>query len=746
MGLNVSYKKRVIILTNDNKNNNQAVKNKDNRENRNKKPNENKAFNSKPQDKPKSSGNRPFGNKPQDGNRAKSGNRPFGSQPRPNQGQGNRPFNKDGFKRPKKDNVIELEQDETIVKNEHRRANNKQIDKNKLEKSYEDDKEREIKEKHKPGKKNKNDDTKNKKVENTILIYKAGMTVAEVAQALNITNAQIVMKLMNLGIMANQNQAIDRETIELIAMDFGYEVQDEVITDLERFDEFKIEDKPEDLSARPPVVTIMGHVDHGKTTLLDTIRSSRVAVKEAGGITQHIGAYQVDHNGFKITFIDTPGHAAFTQMRARGAQVTDIVILVVAADDGVMPQTEEAINHAKAAGCPIIVAVNKIDKPQAQPDRVMTELSNLGLTPEEWGGDTIYVKISALKGLGVDTLLEMIQLVAEMKELKANAKRKALGTVLEAQLDKGKGALATFLVQNGTLCVGDVVVCGNTYGKIRTMEDDRNIRYKTASPSMAVAVTGLNNVPEAGDKFMVVENERIARTVSEARTKKASDLSNIKKHASLEELFAQENKDKNKELNIVIKGDVQGSVEALKASIEKIAVEDLKVNVIRATVGAITDTDVSLAEASNAIIIGFNVRPTSEVRALAKEKGVEVRLYNIIYQVLDDIKAALTGMLAPVYQEVVVGECVVRSTFKISKIGTIAGCYVTDGVVERNAKVRVLREGIVVFEGKLASLRRFKDDVKEVKQGFECGLSIENFNDIKEDDVIEVSVDKEVER
>jgi translation initiation factor IF-2 len=433
-------------------------------------------------------------------------------------------------------------------------------------------------------------------------------------------------------------------------------------------------------------------------------------------------------------------------MRARGAQITDIVVLVVAADDGVMPQTEEAIAHAKAAKCPIIVAVNKMDKPTANPDRVMQELANFDLLAEAWGGDTIFVPISALKGQGVDQLLEMIQLVAEMKDLKANPNRLAIGTVIEAQLDKGRGPVATLLVQNGTLKVGDVVAVGNTWGRIRTMEDDRHSRYQEAKPSTAVMVTGLTEVPMAGDKFMVFADERLARETAEARAQKAKvEENSAKKATSLEEMFKDADSSK-KELNLIIKGDVQGSVEALKASIEKIAVEDLKVNVIRATVGAITDTDVSLAEASNAIIIGFNVRPTSEVRALAKEKGVEVRLYNIIYQVLDDIKAALTGMLAPVYQEVVVGECVVRSTFKISKIGTIAGCYVTDGVVERNAKVRVLREGIVVFEGKLASLRRFKDDVKEVKQGFECGLSIENFNDIKEDDVIEVSVDKEVER
>ncbi len=596
-----------------------------------------------------------------------------------------------------------------------------------------------------PNQKGKKKDNQNRQT--GVLTYKEGMTVADVAVELGKTNAQIIMKLMQLGIMANQNQTIDRETIELVAMDFGFEVKDEVVTDLTRFDEFVIEDDEDNLVSRPPVVTIMGHVDHGKTTLLDTIRNSRVVKNEAGGITQHIGAYQVNHKGFVITFVDTPGHAAFTQMRARGAQITDIVILVVAADDGVMPQTEEAIAHAKAAGCPIIVAVNKMDKPTANPDRVMQELANHDLLAEAWGGDTIFVPISALKGMGVDNLLEMIQLVAEMKELKANPNRQAIGTVIEAQLDKGKGPVATFLVQNGTLKVGDIVVCGNTYGRVRTMEDDRHTRYNSAVPSTAVAVTGLNEVPQAGDKFMVFSDERLARDTAEARANKAKNLdAQAKKSTTLEDLFNQASVDKSKELNLIIKGDVQGSVEALKASLEKINVEDLKVNVIRATVGAITDTDVSLADASNAIIIGFNVRPMAPVRNEAATKGVEIRLYSIIYKVLEDIEAALKGMLAPVFEEVVTGQAEVRNLFKLSKVGTIAGCYVTDGVIERNSLVRILRNGIVVFEGKMASLKRFKDDVKEVKYGYECGITIENFNDIKEGDVIEASVLKEMPR
>ena len=593
-----------------------------------------------------------------------------------------------------------------------------------------------------PAKKN---NKKEQVKENTVLTYKEGMTVAEVAQGMNKTNAQIVMKLMQLGIMANQNQTVDRETIELVAMEFGFELKDEVVTDVTRFDEFTIEDDEDCLVNRPPVVTIMGHVDHGKTTLLDTIRSSRVVKGEAGGITQHIGAYQVNHNGFVITFIDTPGHAAFTEMRARGAKITDIVILVVAADDGVMPQTEEAIAHAKAAGCPIIVAVNKIDKPTANPDRVMEELSHYGLLAEAWGGDTIFVKISALKGKGVDELLEMVQLVSEMENFRANPNRQAIGTVIEAQLDKGKGPVATFLVQNGTLKVGDVVVCGDTYGRIRVMEDDRHVRFQQCAPSTAVAVTGLNNVPLAGDKFMVFSDERLARETAEARANKTKLAENEgKKAMTLEEMF--NGHDAAKELNLIIKGDVQGSVEALKASLEKINVEDLKVNIIRATVGAITDTDVSLAEASQAIIIGFNVRPMAPVRNEAQVKGVEIRLYNIIYKVLEDIEAALKGMLAPVFEEVVTGQAEVRSLFKLSKVGTIAGCYVTDGVIERNSLVRILRNGVVVFEGKMASLKRFKDDAKEVKQGYECGITIENFNDIKEGDVFEASVMKEIPR
>lgn len=577
-----------------------------------------------------------------------------------------------------------------------------------------------------------------------VLVYKEGMTVADMATGLGKTIAQVVMKLMQLGIMANQNQSVDRETVELVALDFGYELKDEVVTDATRFDEFTIEDKEDALMKRPPVVTIMGHVDHGKTTLLDYIRNSRVAAGEAGGITQHIGAYQVERKGEKITFIDTPGHAAFTEMRARGAQVTDIVVLVVAADDGVMPQTEEAISHAKAAKCPIIVAVNKCDKPSANPDRVMEELTHYDIIPEAWGGSTPFVQISALKGMGVDDLLDVIQLTAEMMDLKANPSRLATGSVIEAELDKGRGPVATFLVQNGSLRVGDYVVCGDTYGRVRTMEDDRHIKYNESLPSMAVVVTGLDDVPFAGDKFMALSSEKEAREISEQRISRTKDKLNAASKKTLEELFRS--KDDAKELNLIVKADLQGSAEALKQSLEKIKVDDFKVNVIRCSVGAITDTDIILASASNAIVLGFNVRPTAAVRQTAAEKGVEIRLYSIIYKLLEDIEAALKGMLEPEYEEVVIGQAEVRNTFKISKVGTVAGCYVTDGVIQSNSLVRIIRDGIVVYEGKMASLKRFKDDAKEVKYGYECGITIENFNDIKEGDIIEASVMKEIER
>ncbi len=578
-----------------------------------------------------------------------------------------------------------------------------------------------------------------------ILIYKPDMMVSDVAEGLHMSNAAVIKKLMGLGMMASVNQIIDRDTIELIALEEGFEVQDEVITDVTRFDEMEITDDPKDLVKRPPIVTVMGHVDHGKTTLLDTIRLSRVVEGEAGGITQHIGAYQVEKNGEPITFIDTPGHAAFTEMRARGAKVTDIVILVVAADDGVMPQTIEAIDHAKAADVPIVVAVNKIDKVGANPERVMTELSERGLVPEAWGGDTPFVNVSALQGKGIDELLEVIQLISEINEFKANPNRLAKGTVIESSLDKGRGSVATFIVETGTLHVGDYIVVGNTYGKIRTMEDDLKKRYKEAGPSQPIEVTGLNEVPQAGDIFLAFEDEKVTRNIAAERQSKVKIKElNAKKKRTLDSLFG-ELEASEKELNIIIKADVHGSIEALKGLLEKIDIDGFHVNVVRGSVGAISESDVSLASASDAIIIGFNVRPTASVKRVADTEGVEIRLYNIIYRIQEDIEAALKGMLEPEFEEQVTGQAEVRDIFKISKIGTIAGCYVTDGFIKRDALVRVLRDGVVVYEGKLASLKRFKDDTKEVRQGYECGLSIENFNDIKVGDVIEASVLQEIE-
>ncbi len=574
-----------------------------------------------------------------------------------------------------------------------------------------------------------------KKQDEKIIYYTEGMTVAKVADALGRGIGEIVKKLVMLGYFANASDVLERDVVELIVEDCGYELKNEINSDITKFEEMDIEDDPKDLVERPAIVTIMGHVDHGKTTLLDTIRHSRVTAGEAGGITQHIGAYQVKKNGKLITFIDTPGHAAFTEMRARGANITDIVILVVAADDGVMPQTKEAIEHSKAAGVPIIVAVNKMDKPTANPDRVKQELAQYDLLAEDWGGKTIFVPISALKGDGVDELLEMVTLVAEMNEYKANPNRLAIGTVLEAKLDKGKGVVATLLVKNGSLKVGDPIVVGNTWGKIRSMTDETKSIVKVASPSKAVEVSGLVDVPNAGDRFMVFSDEKTARLICEERINRKANEELAKNTVSLASLF---NNDDSKELNLLIKGDVQGSLEALQGSLSKLDVEGVKVNVVRSAVGAITETDISLAIVSKAIIIAFNVRSSSKIIDLAKEKGIEVRYYDIIYKLLEDIEAAMKGLLDPVYEEKVIGEAIVRQTYKVSKVGTIAGCYVTNGVIERGSNVRLIRNSIVVYTGKLSSLKRFKDDVKEVTTGFECGITIENYNDIKEDDVIEV--------
>ncbi|MFD1735858.1 translation initiation factor IF-2 [Bacillus salitolerans] len=579
------------------------------------------------------------------------------------------------------------------------------------------------------------------------ITFEGTLTVAELAAKLGKEPSELIKKLFLLGTMATINQDLDKDTIELLAGDYGVEVEELITYEKTEFEGYEIEDKPENLEERPPVVTIMGHVDHGKTTLLDSIRNTKVTEGEAGGITQHIGAYQVVVNEKKITFLDTPGHAAFTTMRARGAQITDITILVVAADDGVMPQTVEAINHAKAAEVPIIVAVNKIDKPSANPDRVMQELTEHGLVPEAWGGDTIFVPVSALSGEGIDDLLEMIVLVSEVEEWKANPKRFATGTVIEAQLDKGRGSVATLLVQNGTLRVGDPIVVGSAHGRVRAMVNDIGRRVKEAGPSTPVEITGLNDVPQAGDQFMVFADEKMARSVGEARAQKqlAAQRSEGAK-LSLEDLFEQIKQGDIKDINIIVKGDVQGSVEALSASLLKIDVEGVRVKIIHTGVGAITESDIILASASNAIVVGFNVRPDVNAKRTAEAEDVDIRLHRIIYNVIDEIESAMKGMLDPEYEEKVIGQAEVRTTFKVSKVGTIAGSYVTDGKITRDSGVRVIRDGIVIFEGQLDTLKRFKDDVKEVAQGYECGITIEKFNDIKEGDVIEAYVMQEIAR
>ncbi|OEG00443.1 translation initiation factor IF-2 [Vulcanibacillus modesticaldus] len=570
------------------------------------------------------------------------------------------------------------------------------------------------------------------------IVYTGSLTVGELAKQLGKETSEIIKKLMFLGIMATINQEIEFDAIQLIAEEYGVKVEEKIEVDEDQFELFDDEDREEDLVERPPVVTIMGHVDHGKTTLLDAIRNSKITAKEAGGITQHIGAYQVEINGKKITFLDTPGHAAFTSMRARGAQVTDITILVVAADDGVMPQTVEAINHAKAANAPIIVAVNKIDKPEANIEKVKQELTEYGLVPEEWGGDTIYVPVSALKQQGLDDLLEMILLVAEVEELKANPNRLARGTIIESQLDRGRGAVATVLVQKGTLRVGDPIVAGITYGKVRAIVNDRGKRIKEAGPSTPVEITGLNEVPQAGDQFIAFEEERKARIIGEKRALRArQEELNATSRVTLDDLYKRIQEGDIKELNVIIKGDVQGSVEALQGALEKIEVEGVRVKIIHKGVGAITETDVTLASASNAIIIGFNVRPEPQARTSAEREKVDIRLHRIIYNVIEEIEAALRGMLDPEYEEVITGRADVRQIFKASNIGTIAGCMVTEGKIVRSASVRVIRDGVVIFEGKIDSLKRYKDDVKEVAQGYECGITIEKFNDIKDGDIIE---------
>ena len=580
------------------------------------------------------------------------------------------------------------------------------------------------------------------------ITYEEGITVGELADKLNIESSGIIKKLFLLGIVANINQSLDEETLELIADDYGVEIEKEVVVNEEDLTTyFDDEEDDPDAIERPAVVTIMGHVDHGKTTLLDSIRNTKVTAGEAGGITQHIGAYQIENNGKKITFLDTPGHAAFTTMRARGAQVTDITILVVAADDGVMPQTIEAINHAKEADVPTIVAVNKVDKPTANPDRVMQELTEYGLIPEDWGGDTIFVPLSALNGDGIDDLLEMIGLVAEVQELKANPDKQAVGTVIEAELDKSRGPAASLLVQNGTLHVGDSIVVGNTYGRVRAMVNDLGQRIKTAGPSTPVEITGINDVPQAGDRFVIFKDEKQARRIGEARHEaNVIQQRQESKNVSLDNLFEQMKQGEMKDLNVIIKGDVQGSVEALAASLMKINVEGVNVRIIHTAVGAINESDVTLANASNGIIVGFNVRPDAGAKRAAEAENVDMRLHRVIYNVIEEIESAMKGLLDPEFEEQVIGQAEVRQTFKVSKVGTIAGSYVTEGKITRNAGVRVIRDGIVQFEGELDTLKRFKDDAKEVSQGYECGITIANFNDIKEGDIIEAFEMVEIER
>ena len=580
-----------------------------------------------------------------------------------------------------------------------------------------------------------------------VLEYTEGMNVADIAKKIHREPAEIIKKLFMMGVMVNQNQPLDKDTIELLATDYGIEPQEKVtidIADIDRF--FDAEDvNEENLVSRPPVVTIMGHVDHGKTTLLDTLRHSRVTSGEAGGITQHIGAYQIDIDGKPITFLDTPGHAAFTSMRARGASITDITILVVAADDGVMPQTIEAINHAKAAKVPIIVAVNKVDKPGANPQHVMQELSEYELIPEAWGGDTIFVEISAKFNQNIDELLEMILLVAEVEDLKADPTQHGIGTVIEARLDKGKGPVATLLVQQGTMNVGDPIVVGNTYGRVRVMTNDIGRREKSAGPATPVEITGLNDVPQAGDRFAIFEDEKTARAAGEERAKRALlEHRSASARVTLDNLFESLKEGELKEVNVIIKADVQGSAEALAASLKKIDVEGVRVKIVHSAVGAINESDVTLAAASNAIIIGFNVRPTPQAKQQASTEEVDIRLHRIIYKAIEEIETAMKGMLDPEYEEKITGQMTVRETYKVSKVGTIAGCYVNEGFIQRDSGVRIIRDGIVILEGKLASLKRFKDDVKEVKMGYECGAMIENFNDIKVDDVIEGFVMEEI--
>ena len=580
------------------------------------------------------------------------------------------------------------------------------------------------------------DKLSNNSANENIIVYDNNMTVSSLASALNVSGTDLIKKLMSLGTMLNLNQNIDFETAEILVLDYGKTLKRQETQDITNFEEYEIVDKEEDLSDRPPVITVMGHVDHGKTTLLDYIRASHVAEGEAGGITQAIGAYQIDYNGKKITFIDTPGHAAFTEMRARGASVTDIVIIVVAADDGVMPQTKEAVDHAVSANVPIVVAVNKIDKPDSNPDRIMEEMAALNIVPESWGGNVPFVNISAKTGQGIDELLETVLTIAEVSEFKANPNRYALGTVIESRIDKNIGGVASLLIQNGTLRLGDPVVVGTAYGRIRTLRNDKGENITDAGPSTPVEITGLSDNPSAGDKFMAFETEKEARDIAEKRLIAFKNKKQIKETVSFDDLF-NKIQGGTKEINVVLKCDVRGSEEAVKNSLEKIDVEGVKVKVIRSGIGTITESDIVLANASDAVVIGFNVIPSAITKEVAKRYNVEIRLYQIIYKLVEEMEAAMKGMLDPEFEEKVMGNAEIKQLFKFSKVGTIAGCLVTSGIIKNKSKVRIIRDGVIIYDGIIASLQREKDTVKEVKNGFECGITIENFNDLKPGDVFE---------
>ena len=579
----------------------------------------------------------------------------------------------------------------------------------------------------------------------SIILYEEGETVSSLANKLGVSAPDIIKKLISLGLMMNLNQVISFENAEIVVLDYGKTLKKSETRDISNFEEYEVIDDEADLVLRPPVITVMGHVDHGKTTLLDYIRKSHVAAGEAGGITQAIGAYQIDYNGSKITFIDTPGHAAFTAMRARGASVTDIVIIVVAADDGVMPQTKEAVEHAVSAGVPIVVAVNKIDKPDANPDKIMQEMAELNLTPEAWGGNTPFVNISAVTGAGINTLLDTVLAIAEVSELKANPNRYAIGTVIETRADKALGSVASILIQNGTLRLGDPIVAGTVYGRIRTLKNDQGINIISAGPSTPVEITGLNGSPAAGDKFMAFESEKIAKEIAEKREIEAKNQKQKKEVVSFDDLF---NKIKGgaKEIKVVLKCDVRGSEEAVKSALEKLSTDEVKIKVIRSGIGGITESDVILANASDAVVIGFNVVPSNITKDVAKEYGVEIRLYQIIYKLVEEMELAMKGMLDPEYEEKVLGTASIKRMFKFSKVGSIAGCIVTSGIIKNKAQVRVIRDGVIIYDGVIASLQREKDTVKEVKNGIECGITIENFNDLKEGDIFEVYENVEVKR